>query len=156
MNIIYQICVISYVCQHRILWKKNNVNNRHTEIKNHKYNDKRYGVDVTETTLKPRWKCQPQNIHWSLMYGKKVLIPQDRLQLAPKHHFTQIRHKSCNDIHKNTSKLTKSENETRYTVVSNSWLDTGRKFAAGLKYLAWSQLSPSKSDHCKKNGKINN
>ena len=47
-----------------------------------------YGVDVKVTTIPLGRKCQPMATHWSTMNDEETLIPQGRLQLAPKHHCT--------------------------------------------------------------------
>ena len=47
------------------------------------YKENRYGVCQKDKNL-PKWKRQPKTTDWCLMNDEEILIPQGRLQLAPK------------------------------------------------------------------------
>ena len=54
------------------------------------YNNNGYGEYVKEKTNQLGWKMLAQATHGSLMNNDESLTPQDRLQLAPKQHYTQV------------------------------------------------------------------
>ena len=61
------------------------------------------GENVKETT--PPEKCQLKATNGSSMNNEKTLTPQDRLQLAPKQHYTPIHSKRAVPIYSSNIKV---------------------------------------------------